>query len=126
MGLRKTNSHDALREVVEREHPRDLPDHPDIIDHRLPRHHAVLAAAVEHDLAGEGVARVVQDFAHYRLDRQAVGGIQQPAQLRVFRFQLLQYALCFVRHDHHQSGLHPRCFWRMVHVCAPQGAQVRY
>ncbi len=24
MGLRKTNSHDALREVVEREHPRDL------------------------------------------------------------------------------------------------------
>ena len=25
MGLRKTNSHDALREVVEREHPRDLP-----------------------------------------------------------------------------------------------------
>lgn len=25
MGLRKTNNHDALREVVEREHPRDLP-----------------------------------------------------------------------------------------------------
>ena len=44
----------------------------------------MLRAAVEHDLAGKRVTRVVQHFAQHRLDRQPLRRSQQPAQIGIF------------------------------------------
>jgi hypothetical protein len=42
------------------------------------------AAAVDHDLAGRRVARVVQDLGHHRRHRQRCARAEQLAQLGVF------------------------------------------
>ena len=68
----------------EREYARDLPHHALAVDHRQADPHIAMAAAVDDDLAGRGVARVVQDFGHHRAHRQRLARAEQFAQLGVF------------------------------------------
>ena len=67
-----------------REYARDLADHAQVVDHGPAQLDAVLDAAIEHDLAGGRIARVVQDFGQHGFDRHALARFHQFAQMVVF------------------------------------------
>ena len=73
----------------QREHPRDLADHAAGVDDRLPGDHPVLLPLVEHELARERVARVVEHLGHGRAHHRALAHRQQLAQLPVLDRELL-------------------------------------
>ncbi len=72
----------------QREDARDLADHAEVVDHRLSECHPMLRSAVHDDLVRRLVTRIVQDFTHDGLDRNPLPGVQQFAQVCVFRQQL--------------------------------------
>ena len=71
-------------------HAGDLADHPIRVDHRQARLHALLCAAIEDDLAREGVGRVVQDVGRDAAGLDPARHLQQLAQVRILLLQVLE------------------------------------
>src|SRR5205823_2448217 len=76
-----------LRE--QRIHARHLPDYAEVVDDRLSRLDALLAALVDDHLARERIAPLVEDLRQRGLARQTLARLEQAPQLGVFGAQRL-------------------------------------
>src|SRR5256885_16731994 len=71
----------------QRIYARHLPDDADVVDDRLSRPDALLAALVDDHFARERIAPLIEDLRQRRLTRQTLACLEQAPQLRVLGAQ---------------------------------------